>query len=122
MKRWYLVPVLALTLLVSACIITTSEDSSLTVVNESGYVLTELRVADYYDTYYGADLLGHDVLYPGEAIEIWLDCGTYDVLVVDEYGVECELIGLDVCFDDAVWVIEQIKNWLNTSDGNPTRG
>jgi len=108
MKRWYLLPVLALTLLASACIITT-DDSSLTVVNESDYLLTELRVAEYDDAYYGPDLLGHDVLYPGEAIEIGLDCSTYDVLVVDELGAECELMGLDVCFDDAVWVIDNAQ-------------
>ena len=43
------------------------------------------------------------------AIEIGLDCSTYDVLVVDELGAECELLGLDVCFDDAVWVIDNAQ-------------
>ena len=53
-----------------------------------------------------------DILLPGEALTVLLDCGTYDVLIVDEDNIECELRNLDLCFDDAVWVIDDFE--LNT--------
>jgi len=90
----------------SGCVIT--DDSTLTVDNHSSYALFEIRVAEVNDAYYGPNLLGGDILYPGESLTVGLDCGTYDVLVVDEDGVECELVGLDVCLDDAVWIIDDI--------------
>jgi hypothetical protein len=112
-KRLLAIPLaLMLAVLASGCIITSEEDSSLTIDNASSYALYEIRVAEEFDDFYGPDLLGSDILLPGESITVLLDCGTYDVLVVDEDGFECELLGLDLCFDDAVWVVDNTT--LNT--------
>jgi len=101
---------LALTLILTAafasgCIITTDEDSSLTIDNASSFFLDDIAVRGSGDFDYGANLVGSAGLAPGESITVLLDCDTYDVLVTDEDGVTCELIGFDLCFDDALWVI-----------------
>lgn len=88
------------------CIIATDEDSTLTVENASSYPLYELYVADIGAPTWGPDLLGNDILLPNESITIFLDCGTYDALVIDDIGAGCELYNLDLCFDDALWVID----------------
>jgi hypothetical protein len=80
-------------------------DSQLTVQNSSNYVLEEIYATpvDVFD--WGANRLGNDVLFPGESATIELSCDVYDVLVVDELGAECLLSNLDLCFDNALWVI-----------------
>lgn len=99
-------PLLALVLGGQGCIITTDDgDSILTVENRSDFTLYEIRLA-YAGGPWGPDETGSDVLFPGEALEIFdIRCDVYDVLVVDEVGAECELLDLDLCFSDAVWVI-----------------
>ena len=79
--------------------------SDFTVQNESDFVLEEIYVTpvDVFD--WGPDRLGGAVLFPGESITIELACDLYDVLVVDELGTECMLFDVDVCFDDAAWII-----------------
>jgi hypothetical protein len=112
MKARLLAPVAAVLLSLSlstGCIFVTDGDSSLTVINDSSFILYEIHVADIRDPVYGPDLLRGDVLYPGESLTVILDCGTYDVLIVDEFNVECELLGLDLCFEDTAWVIDDVE-------------
>ncbi len=96
--------------LATGCIITTDdEDSSLTIENESSFVLVDVAVAEVgVDDDYGPNLLD-DPLFPGDSITILLDCGTYDALIIDEDDFDCELQGLDLCFDDAVWTIDDVE-------------
>jgi hypothetical protein len=54
---------------------------------------------------WGPNLLHGDILFPGESLYISLDCGTYDALLIDETGAACEVFDLDLCFDDADWII-----------------
>ena len=99
--------VLTASALGSGCIIVDDDDpdSTLTIDNASDFVIEEIRVArtDVNEPY-GPNLIP-GALFPDEAVTIALDCDFYDVLIVDELGAECELIDLDLCFDDAVWVI-----------------
>ncbi len=95
--------------LATGCIIEAGSDSSLTIVNDSSFVLDEIRVAEINDLDYGPNLVGRDALFPGEEITVVLDCGTYDALVVDQFGTDCELRRLDLCFDDAVWIIDNFE-------------
>ena len=112
-KRLLAIPLfVVLMALGSGCIITSDSDSSLTIDNQSSYALYEVYIADIDAPTWGPDLLGGDILLPGEAISVLLDCGDYDALIVDEDGVQCELLGLDLCFDDAVWVVDNFT--LNT--------
>jgi hypothetical protein len=110
MKKWLLTPLIALVLSLSACVVTTDGDSTLTVINDSSYVIEEIYVAPVGTTTWGPDLLGNDVLYPDESLTIYLSyCDYYDVLIVDEYGLECVLDKLYLCYDDAAWVIDNFE-------------
>jgi len=81
-------------------------DSTLTVVNESDFVIEQVYITDVNASGWGPNLLTGDVLFPGESMVIYdIACDVYDALIVDETGLECELLGIDLCFDDATWVI-----------------
>lgn len=83
-------------------------DSTLTVSNRSSYWLDEIHLADVNDPSWGPDLVDGS-LAPGEDLTIFdIECGRYDVLVVDETGVECELANLDLCFDDGHWIVDDV--------------
>ena len=91
----------------TGCVVSTdgTADSSLTVTNESDFTIQEIYLTDVGSSTWGRNLLGGDVLFPGEALALGVECGTYDALLVDETNVQCELSGLDLCFNDAAWVI-----------------
>jgi hypothetical protein len=104
-------------LFVNACIIVDDGSSTLSVVNQSSYRLYDIRVAPVGSTTWSDNLLGGDVLLPGEELRISLACDTYDVLVVDELNTECVLSGVDVCFNSDAWVVTDID--LDTCAFNP---
>lgn len=112
MKRAYAFATFALVVALSAgssgCIIVDDGDSTLTVRNRSDYVLVDIRVAPIDSLNWGSNLLRGDVLFPGEDIVVSLRCDVYDVLVEDEDGFECVLFGLDLCFNNAVWRIDNL--------------
>lgn len=84
-------------------------DSSLTIDNQSSYSLFEIHLAQVDDPNWGPNLLGSDPLDPGETLEISeIDCNTYDVDIIDDTGAECVLQSLDLCFDDAVWQLDDL--------------
>lgn len=83
----------------------TSSSGSLTIDNASSHVLTEVRVTGVNESSWGPNLLP-DVLYPDERLTVDVACNTYDVLVTDEHGRECTLLGQDLCFSDQIWVID----------------
>ena len=94
-----------------ACVVSSDggddlDDSTLTIVNDSSYVLTEVHLAEVGSRSWGRNLVPEE-LYPGEELLVVdIDCGSYDVLVVDETGVDCVLGNLDLCFSDDTWVID----------------
>lgn len=79
--------------------------ASLTVVNDSDFTLYEIYLTESDNPDWGANLLRGDVLYPDEELALGVDCDFYDALIVDEEGVECEVNDLDLCLNDATWVI-----------------
>ena len=102
MKKWLIWLSLVC---ISGCIISDSR-SSFTIWNDSNYVIEEIYLSPSESNNWGPDLLGADVLFPDEEITIdFIECGYYDVLVVDEYAAECTLDGINLCFDDKVWRI-----------------
>ena len=80
-------------------------DATLTVANESDYVIEEIYLTEIDNPSWGRNLLGRDVLFPGEEMTLGVSCDYYDALIVDEDGVECEVYDLDLCLNDALWVI-----------------
>ena len=95
--------------LVPACGGSEDDNNQFVVSNRSSFVLDEVHLADVGSPTWGPNLLP-DVLFPGEDLVIAnISCGTYDVLVVDEDGVECSLLGNDLCFQDTDhWIIDNV--------------
>jgi len=59
---------------------------------------------------WGADLLGADILEPGDVLQTTgIECDTYDIRIIDEDGDECILDTVDLCVDDAVWSIDDLE-------------
>lgn len=103
-----LAPALAACAALSAC--TDDDDvfideASLLVVNESDFVIEEIYIAEVNDPTFGPNLLRGDVLFPGEQFLLGVSCGFFDVLIVDEAGVECTIGAIDLCLNDATFVI-----------------
>lgn len=80
-------------------------DASLRVRNDSDFTITEIHVAPVGSVDWGPNLLSGDVLFPDEMLRIDVSCDTWDALLVDEDGVDCEINGLDLCGSTADWVI-----------------
>ncbi|MBA3541441.1 MAG: hypothetical protein H0T79_17650 [Deltaproteobacteria bacterium] len=81
-------------------------DSTLEVQNASDFTIEELYLTDVNSSDFGPNLLRGDVLFPDESFVLGVECGVYDALLIDESGTECELQSIDLCFDDATWVIQ----------------
>ncbi len=79
--------------------------ASLVFVNESDFTIDQIYLAAVDDPSYGPNLLGSDVLLPGDELVLDVACDFYDVLLIDEFGAECELFDLDLCLNDATFVI-----------------
>src|SRR4051812_21532128 len=77
---------------------------TLTVSNQSQSRLTQLHFTFSASAAWGPNLLP-TILSPGEQTVATLDCGTWDVLVGDEFGRQCVLPQLQVCNTNEVWVI-----------------
>lgn len=80
-------------------------DATLRVENQSDFAIEELHVTSVGSSDWGPNLLSGDVLDTGDSITLDVTCDTYDALLVDEDGVPCELMSVDLCFNDARWVI-----------------
>jgi hypothetical protein len=96
--------------LVGACgndddvVIGPNPSGSLSVVNDSDFVIEEIFLTEVDNPDWGPNLLHGDALFPGETITLGVQCDFFDALIVDEEGVECEVDGLDLCANDATWV------------------
>ena len=119
--------ILAASLIASAiatgCIIESSSNdasSTLTVDNNSSFDLKELHLTRSTSSGWGPNLLDA-ALRPGESIFLdGISCDTYDVLMVDETGAQCEADGIDICFSDAAWVITNNTCSVFARSSDPT--
>lgn len=85
-------------------------DSTLTIANESSYTFDNIYLSPIDEATWGADLLGADLLDPGESVLISdIVCDVFDIRIVDEDGDECIVSDVDLCFDDATWVIDDAE-------------
>lgn len=80
-------------------------DATLRVQNNSDFAITEIHVTSVGSSTWGPNLISGDILAPGETLRLDVTCDTYDALLVDEDGVDCELHGVDLCLNSADWVI-----------------
>ena len=86
------------------CIIVADDDSTLTIDNQSDFFLDEIRLAEVDSLDWGPNLAPVDGLGPDEILELDVDCDFYDLQVIDEDGVECTVLDLDLCLNDATFV------------------
>src|SRR5262245_39931503 len=83
------------------------EDSTLLVVNQSDFAIVELYVTPVGNPDWGPNLVSGAPLFPTNDVLLTdLPCDTYDVMMVAEDGVSCELGAMDLCFQDSTWVID----------------
>jgi hypothetical protein len=80
-------------------------NASLRVRNQSDFAITEIRVTSVGSTTWGPNLIGGDILAPGEVLTVDVSCDTYDALLTDESGAQCTIHDVDLCFNTADWVI-----------------
>ena len=99
---------IALAVSTSACIIVddSGPDGTLTVENRSAFYIYELYVAPVGTVTWGPNLLAGDFLAPSEVIHVDVTCDNYDAKLIDDTGVECRVYNLDLCLNDAVWIID----------------
>lgn len=83
----------------------TTTDATLRVQNSSDFDIVELHVAPVGTTTWGPNLIVGDTLAPGDSLTVGVVCDTYDVRLVDDSGVPCELNDLDLCLNDADFII-----------------
>ncbi|HYD98578.1 MAG TPA: hypothetical protein VEH84_04285 [Alphaproteobacteria bacterium] len=78
-----------------------AEDLVFRLNNSSDLVLTELYVSPSEQTSWGEDILGRDVLSPGEAGDVTIADGestcVYDIRFVGEGGATLEEEEIDLC-------------------------
>ncbi|MBA2544975.1 MAG: hypothetical protein H0V17_35355 [Deltaproteobacteria bacterium] len=90
----------------SACVVVADDgDSALFVSNESDFAIHEMYVADIDNPSWGPNLLNGSVLLPEAEIQLSVECGTYDAMLIDETGAACEVSTIDLCFEEADWII-----------------
>lgn len=82
------------------------DSASILVTNQSDFAIVEIFLSPVGDPNLGPNLLRGDVLLPGEELLLGVPCDFYDAFLVDEDGVECDVPGIDLCGNDATWVIE----------------
>ena len=80
-------------------------DSSVTLVNRSAYAIHHIQMTPLGARTWGGDMLRGDVLLPGEQVTILVACGTYNMRLVDEDGGQCVVPNVDLCDEDAEWII-----------------
>lgn len=81
-------------------------EATLTVINNSDFVIEELYLTDVGSPTWGRNLVEGDPLFPDDEIVLGVECGFYDALLVDEEGVDCELEAIDLCLNNAQWFIQ----------------
>lgn len=111
MKRHAMILSLAAAGALGACADDGSDlDSTLTIENDSSYAFAEINLSPEDSTSWGSDLLGADILAPGEVLELsGVTCDVYDIRIVDDEGDECVLTSVDLCLDNAIWTIDDAE-------------
>jgi hypothetical protein len=87
------------------CTTDNGPDATLRVQNSSDFAIVDLRLTSVGNSDWGPNRLGNDPLLPGESLTLGVACDFYDAMLVDEDDVTCELNDLDLCLNDADWII-----------------
>ena len=94
--------------------------STVEVKNESDWIIEEFFMSPSDDRDWGQDLLGDEVMEPGDSLTLTnIACDYWDLLLVDEDGDECVLEEVDLCGDRAEWDLtnDELLNCIEDTDG-----
>lgn len=81
--------------------------ASIEIVNRTRWAIYELYLSPSDAADWGDDQLGDETIGPGDHFTLSdIPCEVWDVLLIDEEGDECVVLGVDLCRDDYKWVIE----------------
>lgn len=79
----------------------------LTIENDTTYPIYFIYVSPANSAYWSDDILGRSILYPGEAVTVWVPVGSsclYDMRTQDDRGNSFVHTGIDVCDSEAVTI------------------
>jgi hypothetical protein len=83
-----------------------AESASVRILNKSKWDIHHFYLSSTDSEEWGPDQLGEDVLESGSSFTLTdIECDLWDIKVVDEDGDECEIRGVALCDEDAVWKI-----------------
>ncbi|HET7502867.1 MAG TPA: hypothetical protein VFK02_17715 [Kofleriaceae bacterium] len=99
--------------LAAGCGGSSSSDATLSVDNQSTFRIVELHVVPVGSSDWGDNLL-RAPLDPGDSLVLGVPCDTYAALLIDDAGVDCQIDSIDLCLNDADWII---RNSTCTSFG-----
>ena len=90
-------------LVMAAC--SDNNNATLHVTNQSDFTVVEMHVTQVDNPSWGPNLLGSAPLLPGDDFALDTSCDLFDVMLVDEQGVTCEVDNVDLCQNHADFVI-----------------
>ncbi|MBI2214614.1 MAG: hypothetical protein HYU52_13290 [Acidobacteria bacterium] len=110
MKRTSIVGIVALTVLALVLLAPMGADgaelASVKILNKSEWDIHHFYLSPADSNEWGPDQLGEVVLESGSSFTLTdIECDLWDIKVVDEDGDECEIRGVALCDEDAVWRI-----------------
>jgi hypothetical protein len=91
---------------VAGCSDTDDNNAQLHVHNNSDFSIVEIHVTSIGSTTWGENLISGQTLAPKDSLTIDVSCGTYDALLVDQQGVDCQVHNIELCGNHADWVID----------------
>jgi hypothetical protein len=84
-----------------------SATASIEIVNRTRWAIYEIYFSPSDADEWGDDQLDGETIEPGDHFTLSdIPCELWDVLLIDEEGDECVVLGVDLCRDDYKWVIE----------------
>ena len=86
--------------------VATAKNATVTVANQSEWVIAQFFLAPTETDEWGPDQLGEDVIGKGGSFKLTdIPCNTYDVRLVDEDEDECIVEAVDICGGKGTWTI-----------------
>jgi len=83
-----------------------ADTASVRILNKSKWDIHHFYLSATDTEDWGPDQLGDDVLESGSSFTLTeIECDIWDIKVVDEDGDECEIRGVALCDEDAIWKI-----------------
>jgi hypothetical protein len=106
MKRIFLLLFVALAFFTFPALAKDKAKATIKVVNQSKWEIHHLYLSASDEENWGPDQLGDETIGTGESFTLThIDCGDYDIKLVDEDGDECVVEEVNLCGDSTVWKI-----------------